>query len=1309
MISFRCKVIIFQKRNFMKYIIGLDAGTNSIGWALIREDDDGKISIVKTGVHIFPIGTIVDEKSGKEKTKNEQRREYRGASRMRYRYKLRRRNLKEILEENGMLPDFKKYYKKKKGKQSFELYRLRASALNEKIPLDELGRIFLLMNKYRGFQSNAKKLSKEDKEDGKVKQGISQLQDFMDRRGARTLGEYFFMMHQEAKNRYDKNKWHNDNEPIDERALNEAGDVILLKSNGIRRHYGRYTAREMYKNEFDLIWAQQKKHYPFFTGSKAEFDEIKKLPYEEKIKDLKEFQNTLYWKIREYCIYYQRPLKSQKKYVSNCQFVKNKKASPVSNPLFQEFRIYKQLADVRFSDSENHKQPLKKEWREKLVSALKTIDKIYLKASKDTEKKNLPTFLSILNLNKREVEFLQDNPDADKYIYGNRTYAAIYEAIGKEKFEQFESEGKLEKLWHHLYIAKDGLMKEDEWLTSLLTAKSKWGFSLAIAQQLIEAGLEPDYGSYSSRVLKAILPFMKQGDDEYTALVKAGYMKSIDEVVEAVPLKEKISQLKYQELRNPVVERAVSQAIKIVNAILLGYKDVIDREKLEIRIESTRELKKPRKERENLRRVNLDKDKLRQEYADFLNSKKTILGISRKIEKYDSLISKFELWLEMGMDVDDQNFKEEDFKSFAKITKSEDRLKHKLWLECNRICPYSNRVISLGKLFTSEIEIEHIVPLSRSLDDSFNNKTLTFYEVNKEKGSRTAYEYMESKGELKTFEERIKAAYFSDSKIDQLLKEKVPLEFDNNQISNTSYIAKYIRKKMQEVCRKVQFTNGSATAELRTNDWKLSNLLAKICYEEEYGKNVDEIFRQYYSFKKDFLNWIEKKKSSTDFKIEWSKIDESEDAKEYELETKNELIHWWNEVNQFNQFRNKSGRKDRSDHRHHAVDAFIISACSPSIIKELSTFNALKEEKGLKERERIDNTFSYDELKESIKNILVSHQENQTLIKKRINKIRIGKEIIKQIAFAPQGKLHKETFYSKVNGNVVSRTELYSDERQDKVLFEKPEDMKYKGNSKEKWNFIPEEQVHQVINHRLNKLGRKALSKEMMENIPLYMASPSTPNQSLSKKGKPLPVIKSVRKKLNKDRTLINLPAKDAEGNILYENRWVDNEDNYLVVFYKRGKKRFAQPLSFFKSVENKRKTRKLIVDDEVQYRNEIYGIDSSMPWIKKGDLLLILKEQESIESIDWSDKKFLAARIFKVKGFSSSPTRVPKYGVYEYTNVDLSNIRKSNKGDSYPSQKNIEKALKLKSFSLSHDKLMAMKVRFNVLGEVVARGEECF
>ncbi|MEY4875987.1 MAG: hypothetical protein RL708_1136 [Bacteroidota bacterium] len=1296
-----------------KQIIGLDMGTNSLGWSLLKEFEDGTIEIVKTGVYIFPIGTIVDDKSGKEKTHNEQRRAYRGASRMRFRFKMRRGNLKEGLEKLGMLPDYSKLFKAKGKGQSYELYQLRANAINAeiKIPLNEIGRIFMLLNKYRGFKSNAKKIQQEDKEDGKVKEGINELKKFMENNNAKTIGEYFFKMHQKAKKKYDDNKWHNFNEPIDERAINENGEIVLFNSNGIRRHFGRYTQREMYLDEFDQIWEAQMKHYPNeLTGSPAEYKAIKQLPYKEKIENLKEFKATNYWHIREYCIYYQRPLKSQKKYVSNCQFEKNKKAIPVSHPLYQEFRIYKNLADIRFNDEEHFNQPLKKEWIEKLAAKLETTDKLSIKPSKATKEKNLPTFFSVLGLNENEMEFVTDNEEIEKSIYGNRTYAAIFETLGEEKYNDLKQQNRLEALWHHLYMAKDGLMKEDEWLEGILTEKTKWNFDKTQASELISKGLEPDYGSYSTKVLKKVVEQQKQildvdGNiiDERRALNLAKYLDDENKTSKDYPLKEKIKQLKYQELRNPVVEKSVSKSIKIVNAILENYKNEIDRETLEIRIESTRELKKPRQEREKLRKENSDKDKLREQYADFLNSKKDVLNLSKKIEKYDGLIGKYELWLQMNMNEDDETFKDE-FKSFSKITKQEDRLKHRLWLECGRLCPYTGKTINLTTLFSSEIEIEHIIPLSRSLDNSFNNKTLTFSSINKEKGSRTAYEYLKWKGEdeLKKFKRRLKSKLhdFSKSKAEQFLKEKVDEGFLNRQLSNTSYIAVFTRNKMREVCRNVQFTNGAATSDLRSNDWSLSNLLDKIRYFEDCNIDMDEVYRHYYGMKKSLRDWYEKNLKTTDFKIDWRDLENNNDVKKFVEETKQDIIYFWLEVNKFNQFRNKSGKKDRSDHRHHAIDAFITACCSPKIIKTLSTYNAQKENENLPYRDKIEKCFDYEKLKQSISSILVCHYEKKTLIKKRINKVRMLNSVSQpKTTFAPQGSLHKETFYGKLKKPInqgfekknvyISRDKLMTKIGSSEIYaFEKIEDL----------NKIYDEHQKSVLEKRINEIkdlkdekGKsiKPFSESALKKFPLYSYTPNE-DKTKSQKGKSLPPLKSIRVKYKNERSVIKLP----------DNKYADNDGNYMMIFYekkefdkkgipKRSKRDF-QLISFWDAVKTKRKKEKLFLDET----SDGLELMNQCQWLKQGDIVYLNEEEQNIDTIDWNDKSSISNKLFKVNELGFNPT-AKGYAVIKLEPHKLSKTGK----DKYGTDK----------FPKLSESLNAIKVRLSPLGEIIAKGEECF
>ncbi len=1315
----------------MKHIIGIDAGTNSVGWTLIKEDNN-KTELIDIGTYIFPIGTNVDDKSNKETTKNEQRRIYRGTKRNLFRYKLRRKKLKALLSTLGMLPDFTKLYKQKNKYQSAELYELRARAINEKISLDDIGRIFILLNKYRGFKSNAKKLVSEDtkesnekkEENKKVKAGIDSLKERISESGARTIGEYFYLMHKKAKELSAQGKWHNPNELIDERAIDEDGEIILYNSRGIRRQFGRYTAREMYQKEFDLIWETQKQEYgktnpTIFTGSKKEYEEIKKLSVEEKIKALKEFRKTNYWMIRNYCIYYQRPLKSQRKYVANCQFEKNKKVIPASSPLYQEFRIWKNLSDLRYSVEEDNifNQQFPLEWKIILANYLETKEKIYIskprKAKTNDDKKYI---IDLLPNVKPTLKIKSEDEDGEKYIKGNLTYFVLYESLGKEKYKELKDQKKLEQLWQHIYMAKD-----DEWLKDILLCK--WNFNESTINKLIYYGFEEEHGSYSAKVISKILPYMHEGKDEYTSLILAGNMKSPDEVKEEIVLEKKISRLRYQELRNPVVEKSVSQVIKIVNAILEKYNKEINQDELEIRIESTRELKKPRQERERMLREIRDKDKVRQEYADFLNNKreKGELIFTGRIEKFDNIINKFELWLEMGMDKNDSNFNE-----FKMITKKEDKEKHRLWLECNRICPYTGNIIGLTKLFSSDIEIEHIIPLSRSLDDSFNNKTITFSSINKEKGNRTAYEYMNWKNQLVDFKSRIKDTTnnFSNVKKEQFLIQEIPSEFTNNQLSNTSYIAKYVRKKMMEVSRSVQFTNGAATAELRRNDWKLNDLLDKIRFEEETGiDDIDCYLINYKQFRKDFIGWFKKRENSTDVRINFNAIS-PELIFEYEKQTGNNISECFEKIKAFQVFRNKAGgRKDRSDHRHHAIDAFIIACCSPSITKQLSTFNRFREEYGIPiydeygnlNRKMIERSFDYEHLKKNIKELLVCHNVNQKLIISRKNKHKTSNGIKEQRTYAPQGDLHKDGLYGK-----LKEPELQCFSKEDVYI---KRAMLFDAKRKEPIDIskVYDTSLKEVLTKRIEKYGdaKKAFSKENLEKDPPYMYSINKyPNgNSISKKGNPLPVIKSVRLVNKNSRNLINLPAKDEQKRIVNEKRYAESSGNFMIVYYELEQKdkkgnpkkplRDYKILSFFEAVKIKSKSEnKKLFADEIEKDGKILGLKKECAWLKQGDSVILYKDMEDKNSIDWNSKNDISERLYIVKQIGEGVTVVKKYGEYFYGNVSLLRADKTSYNMKYPSNK-FKKGII--AFSCSHVDLNAIKVRISPLGTVCLTGQECF
>lgn len=175
----------------MKKILGLDLGTNSIGWAVVSTNSEGNPQKIEgMGSRIIPMGSDkIDYEKGATITKNADRRQKRSIRRMSKRYKLRRNKLLYALSELGMLPDIFQFKNgrfpeanklqelellpiKKKTLQldSLQHYELRCKALNEQIELKELGAILYKFNSLRGYagggndEDDTKKKKVEDEE-----------------------------------------------------------------------------------------------------------------------------------------------------------------------------------------------------------------------------------------------------------------------------------------------------------------------------------------------------------------------------------------------------------------------------------------------------------------------------------------------------------------------------------------------------------------------------------------------------------------------------------------------------------------------------------------------------------------------------------------------------------------------------------------------------------------------------------------------------------------------------------------------------------------------------------------------------------------------------------------------------------------------------------------------------------------------------------------------------------------------------------------------------------------------------------------
>ncbi len=143
----------------MKKVIGLDIGTTSIGWAYVNEAEspNEKSSIVKLGVRVIPLTTDeeTDFQKGKSISINAERTLKRSARKNLNRYQLRRNALIKCLKKNNFIIDSTLLSEDGKG-TTFLTYKLRAKSARQKISKEDLAKVFIMINKKRGYKSNRK-------------------------------------------------------------------------------------------------------------------------------------------------------------------------------------------------------------------------------------------------------------------------------------------------------------------------------------------------------------------------------------------------------------------------------------------------------------------------------------------------------------------------------------------------------------------------------------------------------------------------------------------------------------------------------------------------------------------------------------------------------------------------------------------------------------------------------------------------------------------------------------------------------------------------------------------------------------------------------------------------------------------------------------------------------------------------------------------------------------------------------------------------------------------------------------------------
>lgn len=211
----------------MQTRLGLDLGTNSIGWTLLKLEDGSPAGIIKTGVRIFP-----DGRNPKDKTSLAvARRLARQQRRRRDRYLKRQKRLMKALITFGLMPSDEK---DRKNLEHLDPYMLRAKGLDQELSPFELGRAIFHLSKRRGFKSNRNAEKTGDDDSGKVKSAIGKTRLQMEVSRARTYGEW-----------------------LNKRHVDRTGVRARTVGVGASSEYELYADRELIDDELKTLWAAQ--------------------------------------------------------------------------------------------------------------------------------------------------------------------------------------------------------------------------------------------------------------------------------------------------------------------------------------------------------------------------------------------------------------------------------------------------------------------------------------------------------------------------------------------------------------------------------------------------------------------------------------------------------------------------------------------------------------------------------------------------------------------------------------------------------------------------------------------------------------------------------------------------------------------------------------------------------------------------------------------------------------------------------------------------------------------------------------------
>lgn len=721
--------------------LGLDIGTNSIGWCLVEYDADNVGErILDLGTRIFANGR--DPKSGASLAVD--RRAARAMRRRRDRYLGRRSAFLATLVKHGLMPqdtDEAKLIAEK------DPYELRARALDGRLEAYEIGRALFHLNQRRGFKSNRKAERKQrDNEDGKIASGARALDQAMAEEDADTLGQF-----------------------LARRA------VKRVRMGGENQSYDFYPQRRHVEYEFGRIWEEQAKHHPDL---------------------LTETARAALHRI----LFFQRPLKEQE--VGVCTFVHSERRLPKAHPLFQERRLYEEVNQLEVTTPGAPSRKLTLDERDRLILKLKSSRSV--------------SFDSLAKLLKLEPgQSFNKASETRTHLAGDEVFAAMSD---KKRFGPAWAHLDRDRQWQII----ERVMEEEDPDALHAFLAQECHLSDDQAASVAKAPLPELHGRLGPTASARILEELKQEVITYDEAVRrAGWHHSDDRTGEILPrlpyygelltreippgthLPSDLPEKRWGKITNPTVHIGLRQLEKLVNAIIAihGRPD-------QIVVELARELKLNEKDKEeHNRRIRRDTA------AAQLRSKK---------------------------------LQEEGFPDTGA-----NRMLLRMWEEANpanpldRRCPYCAQPIGMRQLFSGEANVDHIIPYSRSLNDSAGNKVVAHRSCNNAKGNLTPWEKWGGTDQWDVIAEQVARLHKSKQwrfGPDAMARVEKDGGFLARQLTDTQYLSRLARTYLSSLYAdknegSVYVIPGRMTAMLRRL-WGLNELLPDHNYVENEHSNA---------------------------------------------------------------------------------------------------------------------------------------------------------------------------------------------------------------------------------------------------------------------------------------------------------------------------------------------------------------------------------------------------------------------------------------------------------------------------------------